>query len=364
MAASGGVTIADLAAELGVTKSTVSRALNGYTDISEATRERVQAAARASGYFASCAARNLKRGRRETIGVVLPVQIGRLANPFLADFFDAVSRTLHDGGYDLLTSTADSAEDSLRTHERLIAARKVDGFIVPRTQVNDPRVSFLRQKGSPFVTHGRSAAQAHHAWFDIDNVSAFRQVVGHLVGLGHERIAFAGGAARFNFVSQRIEGFRAGLELASLPLDGSQILLGDLTPQSGLAIGRELLDASNPPTAVVCATDAIAIGVMRALSERGLKAGRDVSVTGYDDIPLAAFMDPPLTTFSQQTAMSGRRVAQMMLDLISGARPEDLQELHDAVFIRRASDGSPAAIPPTLRPTGDVLHPQSREEAQ
>lgn len=368
MAVSGGVTIADLAAELGVTKSTVSRALNGYADIAEATRERVRAAAVANGYFASSAARNLKRGRHETIGVVLPVSIGTMAQPFLAEFFDTVSRTLHESGYDLLTSTARSTEDALRTHGRLIAARKVDGFILPRTEVVDPRVTFLREKGVPFVAHGRTAAQAHHAWYDIDNFNAIRQVVGHLAGLGHRRIAFVGGPRRFNFISQRLEGYRVGMDEAGLAVDEASILLDELSPQSGLACARRLLDRAGPPTAVACATDAIAFGVIRALTERGLKAGRDVSVTGYDDTPLGAFIDPPLTTFSQAIAQSGERVARMLLELIGGARPEDLQELHDAVFIRRASDGPPptnlAADWAPARAIPDAKHPQPREEAQ
>lgn len=364
MAISGGVTIADLAAELGVTKSTVSRALNGYADISEATRERVRAAARASGYFASSAARNLKRGRHETIGVVLPVHSGTMAQPFLAEFFDAVSRTLHASGYDLLTATARSREDAMRTHERLIAARKVDGFILPRTEVNDARVSFLRERGVPFVTHGRTAQQAHHAWFDIDNVGAFRHVVTHLTQLGHKRIALVGGPAAFNFVSQRIEGYRDGLNAAGLPVDESLIVFGDLDAASGLTDGRKVLDHPRPPSAIVCATDAIAVGVMRALTERRMRAGRDVAVTGYDDLPLAAFLDPPLTTFSQETERSGERVAGMLLELIGGARPEDLQELHEAVFIQRSSDGKRVSGGKARRAKSTINDPQEREEIQ
>lgn len=341
MVGTGGITIADLAAELGVTKSTVSRALNGYTDISRATRERVQAAAQSSGYFASSAARNLKRGRHETIGVVMPVHSGTMAQPFLAEFFDAVSRTLHASGYDLMIATADSAEDALSTHGRLIAARKVDGFILPRTEVSDARVSFLREKGVPFITHGRTSMQAHHAWLDIDNFGAFRHVIAHLAGLGHRRISFVGGPERFNFISQRVEGFRAGMAQAGLEVDDSLVLHGELTAMSGLESGRSLLDLDSPPTAIVCATDAMAFGVMHALTERGQRAGLDVSVTGYDDIPLSAFADPPLTTFSQQTARAGERVAEMLLQLIGGARPEDLQEMHEAIFVQRASDGPP-----------------------
>lgn len=362
MAVSGGVTIADLAAELGITKGTVSRALNGYSDIAETTRARVRAAAQASGYLASSAARNLKRGRHETIGVVLPMHTGTMAQPFLAEFFESVSRTLHASGFELLTATADSADDALRTHERLIAARKVDGFILPRTEVDDPRVGFLREKGVPFVTHGRTSAQAHHAWFDIDNLGAFRHVVAHLVGLGHRRMAFLGGPARFNFISQRIEGFRAGLTAAGLAADAAPVLLGELSPQSGLDHGRRMLSGHLPPTAVVCATDAIAVGVMRALTERGLRAGRDVSVTGYDDIPLGAFIDPQLTTFSQETARSGERVAGMLLSLIGGARPEDLQEIHDAIFVRRASDGPPISGWSRKAPKPDAKHPEPRED--
>ncbi len=356
MAVAGGVTIADLAAELGVTKSTVSRALNGYPDISEATRERVRALAQANGYLATSAARNLKRGRRETIGVVLPVHSGTMSQPFLAEFFDAVSRTLHASGYDLLTATARSREDALKAHERLIAARKVDGFILPRTEVRDARVGLLRERGVPFVSHGRTAHKAHHAWFDIDNVAAFRMAVAHLAELGHRRVAFVGGPGSFNFASQRLEGYHAGLREAGLPADDSLVISGTLDAPSGLDSGRRLLDLAKPPTAIVCATDAIAVGVMRALTERRLRAGRDVAVTGYDDIPLAAFLDPPLTTFSQEIEKSGERVAGMLLELIAGARPEDLQELHDAVFVRRASDGGPLGKSETAERM-DAAHP-------
>ena len=215
----GSVTIDDVARHVGVAKGTVSRVLNNYTDISEETRKRILNAVQELGYQPSATARNLKRGRQDTLGIVIPVGHGSGADPFLAEFIDGIARALDELGLDLLVTTAHSREHMIESLERLIARRKVDGFIVTRTEVDDPRVAYLQERRFPFVAHGRTRDPSGYAWFDIDNEAAFAEGVRHLYSLGHERIGFLGGSLELNFARQRLEGYRQALEALGVPRD-------------------------------------------------------------------------------------------------------------------------------------------------
>lgn len=344
-----GVTIADVARHLGVAKGTVSRALNGYPDIAEVTRERVVAAAEHLGYRASSSARRLKRGRADTIGVVLPVDRGSLADPFLAAFLDGASRQLEGAGLDLLLVAAPTGADPLEPYRRLLATRKVDGFLVTRTAVRDDRIALLREVGVPFVSHGRTGNANVHAWLDMDNAWATVEAVRHLHDLGHRRIAYAGGPLHLNFARERLAGYRRGLVEQGLARDPA-LLVGDCADAAhGLEAAARLLALAEPPTAVVAVTDAVAAGVLRALRRQGLRAGADVSVVGYDDVPLAAYTDPPLTTFTQDSTAAGAQAARMLVELMQGRPPAELQTLLLPVLVNRCSTGAPARSPMALR---------------
>ncbi|WP_417666429.1 LacI family DNA-binding transcriptional regulator [Roseibium sp.] len=342
------VTIDDVARHLGVAKGTVSRVLNNYTDISPATRERVLKAVKELGYQPSSTARSLKKGRQDTLGIVLPVGRGRGADPFLAEFVDGVARALDELDRDLLITTAHSARHMLDTHERLIARRKVDGFILTRTEVNDPRIEFLQTRRFPFVAHGRTADPSGFAWLDIDNEKTFVEGVAHLVKLGHRRIGFLGGPRDLNFACQRRAGYRRGLAEAGLNEDSALEVELALTEEGGVEGARQLLGLYEPPTALFCITDALAIGAMRLCRDLGLRVGEDVTVIGYDGLPVGAYVDPPLTTFSQSALTAGGQIARMLIDVIEGTAPADRQELAQAELIRRSSDGPPARTPEEL----------------
>ena len=265
----GSVTIADVARHVGVAKGTVSRVLNNYTDISPATRERILKAVQELGYQPSSTARNLKRGRQDTIGLVMPVAQNRGADPFLAEFIDGIARALDGLDLDLLITTAHGTDDIVKTHERLIARRKVDGFILTRTEVDDPRVRFLMKQQFPFVAHGRTRLSVDHAWLDVDNEAVFAQGVDHLVSLGHRRIGLIGGPLDLNFACQRRDGYRSGLAANGLDRVPELEVQADLTEEGGADGARQLLTGSLPPTALLCATDAQAIGAMRFVPGHG-----------------------------------------------------------------------------------------------
>lgn len=348
-----GVTISDLARELGVAKSTVSRALNGYPDISDALRERVQAAADARGYRASSTARNLKRGRLDTVGLVLPIDGAVFADPFLSVFLDGVSRELERSELDLLVATASPIGDGLDVYRRLLASRKVDGFILPRTKTEDRRIDLLREQGAPFVTSGRTARPNAYAWIDIDNRAAFEEAAARLARMGHRRIACVGGGPGFNYARLRLEGYRRGLAAAGLPRDPALECAGGVDMAAGVAAAEALMQLPEPPTALLCQLDTVAIGAMRALTDLGLTVGDEVSVIGYGDSPLSAYVDPGLTTFSQMIGDVGRRAAELLVALLAGAPPRTLQELRRAELVIRGSDGPPSASSKQLRQTLD-----------
>ncbi|MCV0424697.1 MAG: substrate-binding domain-containing protein [Roseibium sp.] len=346
--ARGSVTIDDVARHVGVAKGTVSRVLNNYTDISDDTRKRILKAVQELGYQPSATARNLKRGRQDTLGIVIPVGHGSGADPFLAEFIDGIARALDELGLDLLVTTAHSRDHMIESLKRLIARRKVDGFIVTRTEVNDQRIAYLKEQNFPFVAHGRTGDPSTYAWFDIDNIATFADGVRHLYSLGHERIGFLGGPLELNFALQRRDGYRQGLEALGLSHDPELENLQALSEKGGFAGAKALLSLETPPTALLCATDALAIGAVQFCRKFGLAAGADVTVIGYDGLPVGEYLDPPLTTFSQSAQEAGGRVARMLIDVLDGKNPEDLQALAKANLIRRASDGPPAMTPDAL----------------
>ncbi len=344
----GSVTIDDVARHVGVAKGTVSRVLNNYTDISDSTRIRILKAVQDLGYQPSATARNLKRGRQDTLGIVIPVGHGAGADPFIAEFIDGIARALDELGLDLLVTTAHSREHTLETLQRLIARRKVDGVIVTRTEVDDERVAFLKEKNFPFVAHGRTRNPSGYAWFDIDNEAAFADGVRHLYSLGHERIGFIGGSLELNFALQRRQGYRQGLEALGVPHDAQLENLQEVSEKGGFAGAEALLSQTRPPTALLCVTDAMAIGAIQFCRKFDLKVGSDVTVIGYDGLPVGEYLDTPLTTFSQSAQIAGGRVARKLIDILDGRDPTSLQALAEANLIRRASDGPPSMTPEVL----------------
>lgn len=293
------------------------------------------------GYRPSSLARRLAKGVTETVGIVLPTGMAYLSEPFLVEFIEGVSRVLAERDRDLLVSTPHSDETETDAFKRLITAGKVDGFVVFRTLTNDPRIDFLRESKVPFVVHGRTGDPNGYAWIDTDNESAFRGAVDHLVGLGHRRIGFLGVTEDLNFARLRKSGFLEGVAKNGIDADPALIAEAELTRESAYYAADQLLDLPQPPTAILCATDLMAIGLARAIRERGMVVGSDVSVIGFDGLPIGEYVDPPLTTITQSIGDAGSRTAEMLIDIIDGADPKGMNELWPTHLIRRASDGPP-----------------------
>ncbi|WP_328803132.1 LacI family DNA-binding transcriptional regulator [Oceanomicrobium pacificus] len=336
------MTINDLADALGLTKGTVSRALNGYTDISETTRHRVAAMAETMGYRASAQARAIRTGRAHSIGLVLNVDAGNAHKPFLTDFIDGISRAVSAENWTLTVATAISETDEMATYRRLLDEKKVDGFILPRTRIVDPRVDLLLRANMPFVLYGRTGEMEGCASVDVAGELAMRHAVELLSGLGHRKIGYVGGGAVYNYAPLRLEGFLDGMRRCGLAVDPDLITSGAMTPDEGHALAMRMLTRDAPPTAIVAALDQAALGVCAAAQACGLDVGRDLSVIGYDGIPEGAYARPPLTTFAVDRRAAGSALAGMLLARIRGTRAEDLRQLLEAQLVLRGSHGPPA----------------------
>lgn len=338
------VRISDLADALGLTKSTVSRALNNYSDIAPETRRRVAEMAAKMGYAPMPYAQAVRTGRVRALGLVLEIDAPDRYGPFLAEFLGGITQEASLEGWTLTVASSSSREEMEATVTRLLQEHKVDGFILPRTRVADHRVDFLRAKHVPFVLYGRTGyGGPEHglSWFDVDGGQAMRAAVLRLAGLGHRRIGFVGYAEEYNFALLRRDGYREGLAEAGLPLDPSLERLGVINRADGMRATEELLDLPDPPTAIVFSTDMTALGAYDAARARGITIGRDLSVIGYDGIPDGRMIDPPLTSFAVDSRQAGERLAALLIAQLRGAPAENLRELVEARLQPGGSDGPP-----------------------
>lgn len=333
------VTLKALAAHLGLTVSTVSRALNNYPDISPATRQRVKQTADKLGYRPNQNARRLSIGTPETVCYLMPRQIGPNAQPFVAQLLSGLGEALNERNWDLLVSQADASVGDLASIERLVKSGRIAGLVISRPLKNDPRVKLMQDLGCPFVVHGRTGNSEGYAWFDVDGEDAFVTAVNHLAQLGHRRIGFIGAPLQYQFAQERLDGYLRGLSHNGLTQDPALVQIAEFTDEGGTAAAGILMDLPTPPTAMICVTDMMALGALEALHVRKLMPGRDVSVIGYDGLHFGKHAHPPLTTMAQPQAHAGRRLGDILLSIIDGADPAKFQELQRAHLVRRSTDG-------------------------
>jgi len=227
----------------------------------------------------------------------------------------------------------------METYRRLVDGRRADAMIVVRTRAHDERVEFLKERGLPFVTHGRTARPEAHAFIDGDGAAGFCDATHLLASLGHRRIAHLAAPKDFMFARLRRRGWLAGLGEHDLTSEFEAA--SEPTELGGYEAARALLARPRPPTALLCATDSIAVGALRALKEAGLEAGQDVAVIGHDNLPSAAFTDPPLSTMEIDAPDVGRELAELLMARLGGRDPRDLQTVLPVRQVPRATHATP-----------------------
>ncbi len=333
------VTLKDVAHATGLSVTTVSRALNGFDDVAIDTREHIMAKATQLGYAPNLNARRLKTQRADAFGLIVPNEDLRFSDPFFADLLSGVIDQIADYGLELNITTPTEKDAYLELYLNYIRSRRVDGFILVRTTADDPRIALLQDHNFPFVAFGRADETADFSFVDEDGTDGFRQAVDHLVALGHRRIACIAEPRTLTKSRQRVQGYIDGLMSNALPVDESLIVEGRFRQRSGRESTEQLLDLPNPPTAIVAVNDLLAIGAMSAIQDRGLTVGKDVSVTGFDDITLSNYVSPALTTLHMPAHDMGRQLCQNLHKVITSNGKERPQTIVVPKLIVRNSTG-------------------------
>jgi len=324
--------------------STVSRALNGYADVNAETRAKIIEAAKQLGYTPNPMARGLRMRGTGFIAFVLSPPQKNFANPFFLDLIVGIEERLRETELKLMVVSASSFEDELERFKSLVEVHRVEGLLFARTRLNDRRIEYLQKRRVPFVTHGRSKSGAPAPFLDIDHEVVGQEGCARFIALGHRRIALLNTPSELMYSYHRLDGYRRALIAANLRWDPTLVIEEDITEEGGANGVRRLMAMPDPPTAILCGHDMMAMGAMRSLHEHGRMPGRDVGVIGSDDNPLGPYMSPPLTTFTAPRVSVGRRMTELLIEAMNGISPESLQEIWKPTLVIRASDGPPREL--------------------
>ncbi|MEU6341604.1 LacI family DNA-binding transcriptional regulator [Streptomyces sp. NPDC046977] len=336
-------TIADVAALAGVSRATVSFVLNDRPGVAAATQQRVRAAVEKLGWTPSRSARALSTGRARAVGLVLtrePDLIG--TDPFFPAFMAGIESVIAESGDGLMLHVC-RPEHETDTYRRLVDDQRVDGVFLTDLRVDDTRPGLLRELGLPGVAVGADGGVEGLATVNLDDRPVVTGAVRHLVELGHRRIAYVAGPEEYLHAQRRLKACQDAVAEAGLP--PCPVLPGGFTAEGGALATQELIARPDRPTAIVYANDLSATAGMAVAQEAGLRLPEDLSVVGFDDVPLASWTRPSLTTGRADAARWGRAAALALIDTIeTGATP--LVELDPAALMLRDSTGPAPATRP------------------
>lgn len=330
------VTIGDVAARAGVSKSAVSFVFNGRGGVGETARQRILQAAADLDWRPDSRARALSRSRAQALGYVVRREPELFStDPFFPQFIAGVESGLSGIGYALMLQVVESEEAEHAAYVSFARESRVDGVFLGDLRMDDTRPDELARLGMPFVMVGPAGPGDGEALpIGLDDAAGVRRAVRHLSALGHRRIAHVGGADRYIHSHVRRRAWED--EMAQLGLPPGPAVSADFTGAAGASATHELLDLSDPPTAIVYANDLMAIAGMSAAIDRGLTVPGDLSIVGFDDIPLAPYIVPPLTTVRQDVIAWGKACAQALVAMVEGTEPETV-ELPSVEFVVRGS---------------------------
>jgi len=317
-------TIKDVAREAGVSIATVSYVLNNKRHfVSEETRRVVLEAIARVGYTPNITARNLKSARTRLIGYAWHQVPEGQVNSTLDYFIYSLARAVEGAGYHLLTFTHHN-NNPVPVYDELIRTQRVDAFVLSGTLIDDARVPFLMQSGFPFIAFGRSNPDWAFPYVDIDGQAGVRQATDYLLQLGHERIGIIAWPPESTTGRYRLAGYQQAMESMDMPIPPTLIYSGTDTEEAGREAVQywQGLPADERPTAIIALSDIVAIGAMNEAARHGLVVGRDLSVIGFDDSPLAQYMKPALTTLRQPIPEVCQTLVMTLETLLSKNLPE------------------------------------------
>ncbi|ATU90667.1 LacI family transcriptional regulator [Phyllobacterium zundukense] len=329
-----GVSIRDLARHLDISIGTVSRALNGKSDVNPETRERVLAAAKKLGYVPNQSGRSLRQGTTNTIGFMIESTIETADNggSFFMPVFEGVQSVFRRHHLDLVALLCGTDEDPSAYLNRVVGRRFVDGLIISATTRNDPRITFLLDRKIPFVALGRSATGGAYPWIDLDFEGVAATAVTRLVNFGHNRIAIGVPASDINLGYVFQDGYKHALAANGIPFDPALVLPAHSNEEGGYQVASAMLAQKHMPTAVILVNENMAIGLYRRFYEAGIHPGRDIAVIGFRESTQSRFLSPTLTCFRISLRDLGIKLAEALLSTMPAFRNNYPQERVELIW--------------------------------
>ncbi|WP_327653971.1 LacI family DNA-binding transcriptional regulator [Streptomyces sp. NBC_00483] len=325
------VGIKDVAREAGVSVGTVSNVINRPEAVADATRARVQAAIERLGYVRSESARQLRAGRSRIIGLL----VLDMGNPFFVDVARGAERAARDAGLGVMVCNSAQSPAEEAEYLSLFAEQRVRGVLLTPAEATGPTVEAFRRHDIPFVLVDRVAEGATECSVSVDDVNGGALAVRHLIDAGHRSIAYVSGPRTLNQVQDRRQGAQRALKEAGLPSSALRELPTErLDVAAGRDAGARLLGLTERPTAVFCANDLLALGVLQSLYAAGVRVPDDIAIVGYDDIEFAAAAAVPLTSVRQPAVHMGALAADLLLEEIEAADDPERAHEHRRVVLQ------------------------------
>ncbi|MCI9866424.1 LacI family DNA-binding transcriptional regulator [Rhizobium skierniewicense] len=327
---------------LGISQTTISRALNGYPEVNAETRRKIIEAAQATGYRPNAAAQRLATGKMGSIGLVMPTGAEHQSDVHFAEFLNGLGEVSARNGFHLVIMPSPPTHEQEALRE-LAASGSVDGIYLAYMKKNDPRIEMIKSLSIPFIVHGRSwGVETDYPFLDVDNETAFNDATSLLLQLGHRNIALMNGPEGYDFTFRRHRGVEAALSAQGYALNPANVSHSVMNDEAGFSIMERLLSQADRPTAVICASTALALGAVRSLNLRALKPGKDISIIAHDDVlPLLKPVNfsVPLTTTRSSLRDAGSRIAERLIDQIKTGNADTSEELWKAELVVRGSTG-------------------------
>jgi LacI family transcriptional regulator len=303
-------TIHEVAKKAGVSSASVSHVLNNTRFVSENVRERVKSAMRELNYRPNALARSLRRGETRTLGLILPDS----SNPFFAEVGHAIESAAFALGYSVILCNTENDENKEYLYTEVLENKQLDGIIFVGAGENHEAISELVQNGIPLVVVDRDMGNLELDTVTTENYQGGLLATQHLLSLGYQIIGCITGPSNITPSADRVTGYRAALQQAGIPVDESLLVRGDFHAPSGYSAAMQLLEHDPRPTAIFVCNDMMAIGALRAVSQLGLSVPENIAIVGFDDIQLASYITPSLTTVSQPKQEIGQLAVRLLFE--------------------------------------------------
>jgi DNA-binding LacI/PurR family transcriptional regulator len=334
------LTIEQIAELADVSRSTVSRVLNNHPSVRPAVRDRILQVINENGYAPQAAARSLASRRTNVIGLVIPRSAAVIfSDPFFPHVIQGINEACTNRGYFLMLSMV-TADLEPGFYNRIVRSRHFDGVIMLSSDLDDPILPLLMKDRTPLVLVGRHPYFTDLTWVDVENREGAREAVKHLINLGHQRIGMIAGQLQMAAALDRRDGYKQALLEAALPIIPELMVEGGFTQQGGYQAMTRLINLPQRPTAVFVASDTMSIGALRAIHEADLSVPRDIALVSFDDLPVASFATPPLTTMRQPIFEMGCAAAELLIARLESQDITRIQRRIPTTLIVRQSCGA------------------------